>query len=260
MLTAILVAQGIAILLLGVLVVGLLRSHGDVLRRLHRLDAGTGTAGPGGASAARTGPADGSFATGPADLVLASRPAPATHVSGRTLDGDAVSLAVGSGRDVLLAFLSGGCESCLPFWEAIREGAPVPGGAELVVVAQGAERESASLLRRLAPQGVPLVLSSEAWEDYDVPGSPHLVYLDGATGAVTGEGTAGSWDQVVSMLQRALDDRRQASAAGAGVPASGQPRGSSARTDVELAAAGVGAGDPRLYADPSGAARQEDRG
>jgi hypothetical protein len=87
-------------------------------------------------------------------------------------------------------------------------------------------------------------MSSQAWTDYEVPGSPHFVYVDGATATVIGEGTAVSFAQLSSMLERAAEDRRLAFARTA------RAQDAPADVDVELTAAGVVAGDPRLYADP----------
>ena len=51
--------------------------------------------------------------------------------------------------------------------------------------------ESPSRLRDLAPADVPVVMSSQAWEDYGVTMSPYFV-LVGADGEVRGEGAASS--------------------------------------------------------------------
>ena len=45
---AIVVVEGLTIALLGILVVGLLRSHAEILRRLHDLDDGADVFGGGG--------------------------------------------------------------------------------------------------------------------------------------------------------------------------------------------------------------------
>ena len=231
MLQAIVLAETVAIGLLAVLVVGLLRSHGEVLRTLHRLGAGLDTEPtPGPAAEVRLSTAD------------EVRVAP--PVTGTTLRDEAVSLSVGGRRDVLLAFLSSGCDTCQAFWQTLRADTALPGDAELIIVTGGPERESESLLRRLAPRGVPLVMSSQAWTDYEVPGSPHFVYVDGATATVAGEGTAASFAQLASMLERAVADRRLAAAR------TSRRQDAPADVDAELAAAGVSAGDPRLYTDP----------
>jgi len=181
MLQALVMAETVAIALLGVLVVGLLRSHGEVLRTLHKIGAGLD-------------PDSRDVSPRPVDIGITTRDlTAAAPIVGVTLADEAVSWPVTGDRDVLLAFLSSGCTSCEPFWEAFGRGAPVPGGADLLIVVGDADRESETLLRRLAPRDVPLVMSTQAWHDYDVPGSPHFVYIDGAAGTVVGEGTGQIW-------------------------------------------------------------------
>jgi hypothetical protein len=109
----------------------------------------------------------------------------------------------------------------------------------LVVVTKGPEAESESRLRELAPEGISLVQSTEAWADYEVPVSPYFVLVDGPTGSVIGEGSAGSWGQVGSLMSQALAD-----AAGR------RPEridNGELRADAELRRAGILPGDPSLY-------------
>ena len=238
--TAAVVALAVAVVLLGLLVAGLLRSHAEILRALHELGAGLEL---------DRGAAGGS--TGPQSLVLepfapvtpaAERP---TSVSGSTLDDEAVSLSLTGGADTLLAFLSSGCTTCQGFWDAFDGPAPeVPGGARLVVVAQGLGDESESALRDRAPDGIPLVLSSEAWAEFSVPGSPYFVYVDGRTGRSVGEGSAASWAQVVDLMGQALADDRARLSRAAGTPGGGRHRRE--RDDEALLAAGIAPGDPSL--------------
>ncbi|MGH9066455.1 MAG: hypothetical protein ACRD0J_02885, partial [Acidimicrobiales bacterium] len=56
--------EGVAIALLGLLVVGLLRSHADILATLHRMGAGP-DGGPGGAVNAGAGAGAGADGAGP---------------------------------------------------------------------------------------------------------------------------------------------------------------------------------------------------
>jgi hypothetical protein len=93
------------------------------------------------------------------------------------------------------------------------------------------------------------VLSTQAWRDYGVPGSPYVVLVAGATGRVRGEGTGQSWQQVSALLSRA-----DGGAADRGAPAGrshgGKPRADREResdVDRELLAAGILPGDPSLY-------------
>ena len=88
-----------------------------------------------------------------------------------TPGGDAVALdfAGRAAPPTLLAFLTSGCSTCAGFWEALGE-PRLPAGVQTVIVTHGSERERPARLRALAPDGVPVVMSSQAWEDYAVPG------------------------------------------------------------------------------------------
>ena len=107
----------------------------------------------------------------------------------------------------MLAFLSSGCGSCHFFWDAFGErDLDVPGDARLVIVTKGATAEQPGMVRKLAPADVPVVMSSEAWDGYDVPVAPFFVLVDGASGAVIGEGAANTWEHVHALLVNALED------------------------------------------------------
>jgi hypothetical protein len=227
--TAVLIIEGVAIILLAVLVVGLLRSNADVLRALHELGAGE----PGAPS------------NRPRHQHAApQREGSAPDVSGETLSGSALHIGVsGTGHPTLLAFLSTGCSACMGLWEGLGTGVGRIGGDDtrLVVVTKGPEAESESRLRELAPAGVSLVQSTEAWTDYEVPVSPYFVLVDGPTGSVIGEGSAGSWGQVTSLMNQALAD--------AGTHRPERIDNGELRADAELRRAGIHPGDPSLYHD-----------
>jgi hypothetical protein len=224
--TALVAVETLLLLLLAVLVAGLLRSHAEILRRL----------GPPDAERDQLDPALASPRSAP------RLDAPAPDIAGTTLDGRVVQFGLRrGGESTLLAFLSSGCLVCERFWEAFqpRRRPEVPGGGRLVIVTKDPSHESPSKLRQLAPPDVALVMSSAAWEDYEVPTAPYFVHVDGESGQVGGEGAAAGWDQVVSLLRDALED-----AAGGG------NRGGSARArrvDADLEAAGIGPGHPSLY-------------
>ncbi|MBV9485639.1 MAG: hypothetical protein JO246_06230, partial [Frankiaceae bacterium] len=76
---AISIAEGVAVLFLGLLVVGLLRSHAEILRRLHDLDGGPEET---SRTVVRTAPG------------TAAANAPALPLAGTTLDGEAVEIAL----------------------------------------------------------------------------------------------------------------------------------------------------------------------
>jgi len=89
-------------------------------------------------------------------------------------------------------------------------------------------------------------MSTAAWGDYAVPASPHFVLVDGGSGQIAGRGTAASWEQIVSMVERAVSDSSVAGAGGA--PSRARTTSERAgRAEDALAAAGITAGHPSLY-------------
>lgn len=225
--TVLIVAEAVVILLLGVLVVGLLRSHAEILRKLHELGAGD---------------EDAPFRT--ADGVVAPRAAGhiGRDIAGSTPTGGAAAIRVGAGgQTTLLAFMSTTCTTCDEFWPRFVDEARLQslGGIRLVIVTKGSQDEMPAEVARLAPQAIPVVMSNAAWEDYGVPGSPYFVMVDGGSGHITGEGSAGTWEKLLDLMGIADGDV----AAGSG------DRDRAARVDRELADAGILPGDPQLYGD-----------
>jgi hypothetical protein len=139
----------------------------------------------------------------------------------------------------MLAFLSTTCSACIGLWEGLGAGNVLGDlrDVRLVVVTKGPEAESPSRLGQLAPDGITLVQSTEAWEAYGVPVSPYFILVDGATDEITGSGSAGSWAQVTSLLGQALADARAVHDGAVGEMAA----------DAELRRAGIGPGHPSLY-------------
>ena len=200
---AVVSVETVLLVLLIVLVAALLRSHAEILRRLGPEDLG-GRSLPEPAAGARTDAA-------------------APELAGATPTGDAVKLAFHD-TPTLLAFLGSGCTSCAGFWEKLGDARPVP-ELRTVIVTRGADREQPAKLRRLAPDGVPVVMSSEAWEQYGVPGTPYFVLVQ--DGVISGEGVATTWSALTSLVGDAVEDQR-------GV-------------DERLAAAGIGPEHPSLF-------------
>jgi hypothetical protein len=238
--------ETVALGLLALLVAGLLRSHAEILRALHRLGEEVGSAD--GADEA-PGP------NRPAAGVMPPRPDSSAvfDVVGVTPFDESVSIAVG-GTEVttLLAFLSGGCSSCARFWQAFDgpDHLGLPDRTRVVIVTLGVGEESPARLRRVAPQGVPVVMSSEAWQDYAVPGAPYFILTGGREGRVLGEGSASTWAEVASLLSDAVGDGGVTPTARPIRLTGSSPETREARVDRELAAAGILPGDPRLYHEP----------
>ncbi len=275
--TALVVIQGVVILLLAVLVVGLLRSHAEILRALHDLgvnledgapepggtrtfDLGTrnrpeaagrrttnGVAPPGTPAAARVG--ENGMAV-PEDGPLGD----AHDLMGVTPSGDGAAISVrGTDHLTLLAFLSTGCATCMDFWQAFEEpqNRLVAGNrTNLVVITKGPDAESPASVADLAHPEVATLMSTEAFDDYSVPVAPYFVLVDGEGSRIVGEGAAASFSQLSSLMSKALAD------GGYGMGAQRTRRDvlrglrRSASADEALEAAGIGPGHPSLHEDP----------
>ena len=269
---ALVIVLTVVLLLLTVLVAGLLRSHADILKALHDLGVGVGDPSQdqhGHERNQRRGRnRDGNVGGGPISSPVPFTMGPplpgertstsAPTIAGVTPTGDALAIAV-SGNDqlTLIAFLSSGCATCAGFWEAFQ--APdqlgLPDEIRLVVVTKGPEMEIAGEVQAKAHSRLQVVMSTEAWGDYEVPGSPFFVLVDGSADRRIGEGVANHFSQVVELVRRAQVDMQ---AFGIGTRSD---RGSRSRAfaggldgperesanDQELRAAGILPGDPSLY-------------
>jgi hypothetical protein len=221
---AIVSVETVLLVLLLVLVAGLLRSHAEIMRRLGPADEGSGSA----------------QQPSVAQPSVIRESAVAPELAGVTPDGDAVKLAFeGAGTaPTLLAFLTSGCGTCAAFWETLGE-RRLPADVRVVIVTHGSDRELPAKLRSLAPAGIPVVMSSEAWADYEIPGAPYFVMVDQA---IRGEGVATTWRALASLVSDAIEDQRDAERPGAG-------ERRAERIDETFAAAGIGPGHPSLYPD-----------
>ena len=131
-----------------------------------------------------------------------------------------------------------------------------------MVVTKGPDREVPAEVRAQSTGRVPVVMSTEAWLDYQVPGSPFFVLVDGATGRTVGQGVAGHVGQLAELVRRAEHDRSTSGGTAPGSPAPtatvttatvttadqglAGPARSAAADDV-LRTAGIHPGDPSLY-------------
>ncbi len=228
---------------LTLLVFGLLRTHADIIRALSRagitLDDGTvshttnTSIGPRGGEAVQPGMG------GVRDIVGTKPGGMPTKVS-----------VTGVDRLTLLAFLSAGCHTCEKFWEAFAEPdfRPLQDRTRLVIVGQRAPYESEPVFFELVPAGVKAVLSSAAWRDYDVPGSPYFALVDGTHDRLVGAGTAAGWEQMEGILRRALSAYYSGRGTGLRGRSSGRER--ARRADEALLMADIGPGHPSV--DPAG--------
>jgi hypothetical protein len=147
--------------------------------------------------------ADGAVAGGAHAVVAAGdralRPE-AGDVAGTDPDGAAVTVpVVGQPCSMLLVFLTSTCTTCAGLWRAFASGPRgVPAEARLVVITKGDEAERRDRVRRVAPPDLTVVMSSAAWDDFDVGTAPWFVHVDGASGRIVAEGPAATWDDVVA--------------------------------------------------------------
>jgi len=244
-------ALTVAVMLLTIVVFGLLRSHGEMLRAFNELGVTFGH--------------DGADATGATTSLPDPERRPATNVpsaservphaservieatgdgsvhdiSGTTPKGGSLAIGLTNRHErTLLAFLTSGCATCKGFWDAFRSGAPLPRSVDrLVIVTRSNDEESPAALMNMAPDRHAVVMSSDAWNDYGIPVSPYFVLIDGPTNRIEGEGAASTWSQVGSLLSRAEADAEVAN---------------ERRIDAELEAAGITPNDPSLYPDGEG--------
>jgi hypothetical protein len=241
--TVIVGALVVVVLLLSVLVAGLLRSHATILRRLHELGAGI-EVDPGAPTPSRVVPRTDGTVPAPDATVPDGRMA--ADVSGVGPRGEAIAArVVDVPHDTLLVFLSSGCTTCLDFWKDLGS-TPLPTGTRLIVVTRGPDQESPSAVLELAPAGITVIMSTRAWDELRVPGSPFVVLVDGPSGRVVGEGTAGSYEQVLALFLRAGGD--EVSEAGGKAAAD---RRREQQLDRLLLASGIAPGDPSLYQTPA---------
>jgi hypothetical protein len=247
----------VVVVLLAVLVAGLLRSHADILRALHDLGAGVGD--PTGGTSRDHAAHDQAAQPVPVPLHMGP-PLPgernatsAPDLVGVSPEGDAVAIGVtGVNRLTLLAFLSSGCVTCAEFWTTLQD--PVssgfPADLRVVAVTKGPEFEIPSEVARRAGGRIAVVMSTESWGDYEVPGSPFFVLIDGRAGRRIGEGVANRADQIADLVRRAWEEEGPSGQSGsmsraAAVGLDGKER--EARNDQELQSVGILPGDPSLY-------------
>jgi hypothetical protein len=247
--TAITVALTMVVAVLALLVVGLLRSHAEILRALHSLGIGED-----GELHQERGSSTPRFQVRPG-VALPRGDGATTAVAdlvGVDPWGDPTTIAVsGAAHRTLLAFLSSGCLTCRDFWDAFADPSTLGLRDDVrpVIVVQDPAQESAARIRDLTPELVPVVASGEAWAAYEVPVAPYFVLVDGPTDRVLGEGAAATWEQVRNLLGQALDDLDAVE--GAAWRRGRRPAAVrlDERAEAELRRAGITPGHPSLHGD-----------
>jgi hypothetical protein len=230
---AFIIGLAVIVAFLGLLLVSLLRTQAEILRRLDslgiRLDDDESSA----------------------PIALSSRSAARTstsEISGVNPSGEPVVKSLQIGQDpVLVAFLSTTCTSCSEFWQAFDSDSMVFHNARyrVLVVTLGPSEESPTRANKLSMGDVDVVMSSEAWASFEVPGAPYFAVVESGTRQVIGEGSAADMSALATFLGDAAGDRRWDQS-------NLKDRTDADREriiDEELNRAGLHPGDPRLYHD-----------
>jgi hypothetical protein len=102
----------------------------------------------------------------------------------------------GGGRLALL-FLTSSCQSCLQLWQEAKGGDPA---TPVVLVTPGPEMESRRKAEQLAPEGLTVVMSGDAWSLYDVLGAPWLVVIEDER-IIHDERSPETWEEVKHIAE-----------------------------------------------------------
>ncbi|MDH3190287.1 MAG: hypothetical protein OEM39_06565 [Acidimicrobiia bacterium] len=229
---AIVIVLALVVILMAMLIAGLLRSHAEILRKLEALGMGADDHDHRGSLSITAKPDR-------------KPPSSLPGISGVDPDGQPVTLSPTLGsHSALIAFLSTSCSSCTVFWENLDQPEMVFGGRthRVIVATMGPNDESPTRAASLRRGKADVVMSTQAWEDYEVPGAPYFVVADPADG-ILGEGSADTFQALVGFLEDSLNDRRWDEATAARPPGGDRED----RIDRELRAAGLEPNDERLH-------------
>jgi hypothetical protein len=126
-------------------------------------------------------------------------------LDGTSPDGRPLSVDLQGDDPQLIAFLSTSCGICTSLWERMQSGALAAESPQLrsVVVTKSASLEDTDRVQELTGAGdVPTVMSTQAWEDYEIPGSPYFLLVGGDPRDVIGEGPVSGWADLSAIVGR----------------------------------------------------------
>ncbi|HLH99417.1 MAG TPA: hypothetical protein VKV06_01435 [Acidimicrobiales bacterium] len=119
-------------------------------------------------------------------------------ISGTAPDGSPTEVDVAEGRH-LVAFLSGGCKPCRMYWKGLGERRPELAGTPVVIVTPDPSTEPRRGIARLAPKGVPVVMSTTTWFGFGAGAAPWFAVVD--DGTVTAGGNAPTWADLAALVR-----------------------------------------------------------
>jgi hypothetical protein len=132
------------------------------------------------------------------------RPAPTDRISGHAPGGEPVEVTLRTAGRVLLCFLATRCDGCDSFWQGLSDGEsePVPADVSCVIITKSAPEADLVEVQRLS-RGIdrwPVVMTSEAWHQFEVLSYPFFVLVEGASCDVVGETVGFGWSDVRTMV------------------------------------------------------------
>ncbi len=119
-------------------------------------------------------------------------------------DPDGRPLAVELGNRTLIVFLSSSCVTCRGLWAEFRDDLArrLPRGTEVAIVTEDPADERSAVVRDLAPDRVPVVMSSTTWRRFGVTAAPFFVLVEGGSGRVLAADTAPDAAAVIRLVHR----------------------------------------------------------
>jgi hypothetical protein len=106
---------------------------------------------------------------------------------------------IDSRRLSLLFFLTSSCYGCRPLWEGFASHRNESRRGRVVLVTPSPSTESARAIGELAPGGVDVVMSSDAWHAYGVTKAPWFVKVAGGV-VVEDRPAPGTWEEVSALI------------------------------------------------------------
>jgi hypothetical protein len=132
----------------------------------------------------------------PTGALPTPRPAPTDRISGHAPRGQPVEVLLRRSGRILLCFLATRCDGCESFWQGLGDGASeqLPADVSCVILTKSAPEADVVEVQRL------VVMTSEAWHQFQVLSYPFFVLVEGASCDVVGETVGFGWADVLTML------------------------------------------------------------
>jgi hypothetical protein len=143
----------------------------------------------------------------PTGTLPTPRPAPTDRISGHAPGGEPVEVTLRAAGRILLCFLATRCDGCDSFWQGLGGGASeeseqLPADVFCVVITKSAPEADLTEVQRLS-EGIrrwPVVMTSEAWHQFEVLSYPFFVLVEGRSCDVVGETVGFGWSDVRTMV------------------------------------------------------------